>query len=257
MKQRIITGVLLIIGVVIFIGLGGLPLQLMCALIALIASKEIMDVTKEIPKAIQLLVYAFTLILYFAYPSELMVPSHLIFIFMIAIYMCVVLFKDFKVDHAFVLIGMIPLVVCGIRGFYTITELHGKMNLAYLALATYGCDTGAYFSGYLFGKHKLIERLSPKKTIEGSIGGCIIGTLLASILGFMVNLNMTPIQFITLGFILTVTSQFGDLTFSSLKRRYGIKDYGTILPGHGGVIDRTDSFIINVVVYTVFFILFV
>ena len=257
MKQRIITGVLLIIGVIIFVGLGGLPLQLMCALIALIASKEIMDVTKGLPKVVQGLVYLFTLILYFSYPSELMVPSHLIFIFIIAIYMCVVLLEDFKVDYAFVLISMVPLVVCGIRGFYTITELHGKMNLAYLALATYGSDTGAYFSGFFFGKHKLIERLSPKKTIEGSIGGCIIGTLLASILGFMFDLSMNPIQFIILAFILTITSQFGDLTFSSLKRRYQIKDYGTILPGHGGVIDRTDSFIVNVIVYVVFFTLVV
>lgn len=256
MKQRVITGLALVAGVIFFLSVAGIPLLLMCALISLIATKEILDVInkdKDLPLQVQILTYLFTLVFYFAYPQELMVPSHLFFMFMIAIYMCVVLFKEFSVEKAFVLVSMIPLVVSGIRGFYTITTLHSRFNLLYLGLATYGCDTGAYFSGYFFGKHKLIERLSPKKTVEGAIGGVIIGTILASVLGFMVDLGMSPIQFILLAAVLTITSQFGDLTFSALKRQYQIKDYGTILPGHGGVIDRTDSFIFNVVVYVIVF----
>lgn len=260
MKQRIITGVLLIIGTIFFITVGGLPLNLMCGLVAMIAANEVMSVmktTQPIPVVIQGIVYVLTALLYFAYPQELLIPSHMFFLFMIVMYMCVILFEDFKVDYSFLLIAILPLVIVGIRGMYTITELHGPMNFAFLACATFGCDTGAYFSGFLFGKHKLIERLSPKKTVEGAIGGIVIGTLLASIVGIVFNIGLSVTQTILLAFILTITSQFGDLTFSALKRRYGIKDFGNILPGHGGVIDRTDSLIFNTVVYVIFFTLIV
>lgn len=256
MKQRIITGALLALGAVLFIYLGGWPLRIICAIIALLGTKELLGVikqTKTLPIYIEVVCYSFALLMYGLYPTQLMVPSHIFFLYMLLIYAGVILFEDFKIDDAFILVGLLPLCMTGIRGMYTITTLHGQMNFAYLAVATFGCDTGAYFSGYFFGKHKLIERLSPKKTIEGSIGGMIIGTLLASVLGFIFDLGLTPFQFILLAFILTITSQFGDLTFSSLKRRYGIKDFSNLLPGHGGVLDRIDSLIFNTVVYLIFF----
>lgn len=260
MKQRVITGIALIIGTVLFIALGGLPLYLMCGLITLITTYEVLSMIQtkhQIPTVVQVLTALLSLVLYFAYPTELMIPSHMFFIFMVAIYMCVVLFEEFKVNDAFLLVAMLPLVITGIRGMYSITELHGPMNFAFMACATFGCDTGAYFSGFLFGKHKLIERLSPKKTVEGAIGGSIIGTILASGVGIIFNVGLTPFQVVLLAFILTVTSQFGDLTFSAIKRYYGIKDYGKILPGHGGVIDRTDSLIFNTVVYIIFYMFLV
>lgn len=256
MKQRIITAMMLLAGVVFFLGFAGLPLRIMCAVICFVATKEILDVVNKdhsLPMPIQILTYIFAQVFYFANQSQLMAPSHLFFFYMILIYMCVVLFKEFSIEKAFVLISMIPLVMTGIRGFYTITTIHSRLNLLFLGFATYGCDAGAYFAGYFFGKTKLIERLSPKKTVEGAIGGIIFGTALAAVLGFLFNIGMTPLQFIPLAIILTITSQFGDLTFSALKRQYQIKDYGHILPGHGGVIDRTDSFIFNVVVYVIVF----
>ncbi len=258
MKQRIITGSLLIAGAVLFIALGGLPLQIMCGIITLIATYEVLNVikmVKSLPLYIEIVSYVMAIVMYVSYPSQLMVPSHIFFLFMLLVFFGVILFEEFQIDDAFLIITMLSLSICGVRGMYTITTHHSPFNFLYLALATFGCDTGAYFSGYFFGKHKLIERLSPKKTIEGSIGGMMIGTILASICGFVFDLQMKPLAFIVLAFIMTITSQFGDLTFSALKRRYGIKDFSQLLPGHGGVLDRIDSLVFNTVVYIIFFMM--
>ena len=103
-------------------------------------------------------------------------------------------------------------------------------------------DIFAYFAGYLFGKHKLIPKVSPKKTIEGSIGGILGSTLVCLGFGYYFNLNLTMI--ILLGFFGSIIAQMGDLFASSIKRYVGIKDYGKLIPGHGGVLDRFDSVIL-------------
>lgn len=106
-------------------------------------------------------------------------------------------------------------------------------------------DTFAYFAGYFFGKHKLIADVSPKKTVEGSIGG-ILGCVLSFIAyGLIVDIafeRTANIWFLALmGFIASVVAQIGDLLMSVIKRHYGVKDYGAIFPGHGGMLDRLDS----------------
>jgi len=106
-------------------------------------------------------------------------------------------------------------------------------------------DTFAYFTGYFFGKHKLIEDVSPKKTIEGSIGGTVFCAL--SFLGFGLVTKFcfhehTNFLFLAIcGVVVALISQIGDLIMSVIKRHYGIKDFGKIFPGHGGVLDRFDS----------------
>ncbi|MBR6676258.1 MAG: CDP-archaeol synthase [Clostridia bacterium] len=109
-------------------------------------------------------------------------------------------------------------------------------------------DTFAYFCGRLFGRHKLIPSVSPKKTIEGSIGGiifCIIGCVVYRLVLGQMNVESLPAIWIfaVLGLLVSIVSQIGDLIFSLIKRRYGIKDYGILFPGHGGVLDRFDSVI--------------
>lgn len=106
-------------------------------------------------------------------------------------------------------------------------------------------DTFAYFAGYFFGKHKLIADVSPKKTVEGSVGG-ILGCILSFIAyGLIVDIafeRTANIWFLALmGFIASVVAQIGDLLMSVIKRHYGVKDYGAIFPGHGGMLDRLDS----------------
>ena len=112
-------------------------------------------------------------------------------------------------------------------------------------LGAWVCDTFAYFVGVFFGKHKLIPKISPKKTVEGSIGGIVFTIGAFALYTFVVNTffgaNLNYIKLCIFGLILAVVSQLGDLIASAIKREYGIKDYGFIFPGHGGVLDRFDS----------------
>ena len=108
-------------------------------------------------------------------------------------------------------------------------------------------DIFAYFTGMAFGKHKLIPDVSPKKTVEGSIGGIIFSSLGYVIYGLLVSkffeINMNLIALAVFGVLVSIISQVGDLAASLIKREYGIKDYGKLFPGHGGVLDRFDSVI--------------
>lgn len=112
----------------------------------------------------------------------------------------------------------------------------------YIFLVACLTDTYAYISGSLIGRHKLTE-ISPKKTIEGSILGSFMGTILASIYYLTVIDANNIFKVLLMTFILTVLSEFGDLVFSSIKRQFKIKDYSNIIPGHGGMLDRFDSII--------------
>lgn len=115
--------------------------------------------------------------------------------------------------------------------------------------AIWGADSGAYFVGRRFGRHKLCRRISPNKTWEGYIGGIVFGTLLGALLGFFYQnyaaqgSAITAWSGLALGFVLSSTSVFGDLGESMFKRQFGIKDSGTLLPGHGGIFDRIDSWL--------------
>ena len=107
-----------------------------------------------------------------------------------------------------------------------------------------GCDTFAYFFGRAFGRHKLCPSISPHKTVEGSLAGTICGSAL-SLLAWLLLKNFAPIPwyvYLITAFFCTIAGQLGDLTASMIKRQAGIKDFSDLLPGHGGVIDRIDSF---------------
>ena len=112
-------------------------------------------------------------------------------------------------------------------------------------IAAWVSYTFAYFTGFLFGKHKLAPNLSPKKTIEGSIGGVLFAIIACIAYGFIVekltDLSANYIVLGLLGFVLSIVSQIGDIWASLIKREHGIKDYSSMLPGHGGVMDRFDS----------------
>ena len=109
-----------------------------------------------------------------------------------------------------------------------------------VVLTAFGTDIMAYFSGFLFGKHKLCPKISPKKTIEGSIGGTLGSVILSGLFGYFFAPEVL-VHCLVIGVLGGIVSQFGDLTASIFKRKMGIKDYGNLIPGHGGILDRFDS----------------
>lgn len=124
-------------------------------------------------------------------------------------------------------------------------EENGSWLLLFLIIGAFITDIFAYYTGFLFGKHKIIPRVSPKKTIEGSIGGlifCLIFTFAYSFLYKYITNDLIPIyKIIMIGVLSGVLSQIGDWSASYIKRQLGVKDFGTIMPGHGGMLDRLDS----------------
>lgn len=117
----------------------------------------------------------------------------------------------------------------------------GLQWLFFTLILTWSADSGAYFAGRAFGKHKLFERVSPKKTMEGVAGGVVLSTIV-SYFYCATWLPMVPvISAVLLGIVLALLSVVGDLVESMMKRAFGVKDSGNIMPGHGGVIDRLDS----------------
>ena len=116
-------------------------------------------------------------------------------------------------------------------------------------------DTGAYLTGMSIGRHKLMERISPKKTWEGFFGGLIIAALVAWLLSGWLGV-VDKIHWVIISVIISVVGTYGDLVESMLKRSFGVKDSGTIMPGHGGFLDRFDSTIMSFPIVYLFISLF-
>ena len=139
--------------------------------------------------------------------------------------------------------GVLPIMLSTLLRIGLI-ETVGRVRMTLPFVIAFGSDTGAYFTGMKLGKQKLAPHISPKKTLEGAIGGILAGGGCALLYGIILLLCRFGVNLVSLtifGLIGSVVAQLGDLTFSAFKRQYDIKDYGNILPGHGGMLDRFDS----------------
>ncbi|MBO7148727.1 MAG: phosphatidate cytidylyltransferase [Clostridia bacterium] len=180
-------------------------------------------------------------------PAAWAIGMILLYLFWLAAY-CVI--KRGSVTYSLVT-SVFMSVIYITAGFSSLILLSDSTLGAYVFwlvfIGAWVTDTMAYFCGFLFGKHKLIPEISPKKTIEGAIGGTLFAGLAFVLYGFIVSkVSGIPMHlmflFIT-GIISAIVAQFGDLIASAIKREAGIKDYGSLFPGHGGVLDRFDSII--------------
>ncbi len=263
MKQRVISA---IIAFLIFIPIflkGGMVFNLAIYAVSLIGLWEFLNIKsirKELPSFITFISYIimtlFVLVntnnqdLIYSMDYRIIVGLFLVFL------VPVVLYHDrskFSIVDAFYLIGGIFFLGTSFSLIITIRNISLEL-IIYLFLITIITDTYAYLVGRWIGTKKLLESLSPKKTLEGMAGGTIAGMFIGTVFYHTVidpNLPIYIVLFITL--FLSILGQLGDLFFSAIKRYYGKKDFSNIMPGHGGILDRLDS-IIFVVLGFMFFI---
>ncbi len=163
-------------------------------------------------------------------------------------------YKKVKFQDICVVFGMTLLVTTSLNTVSLMRYLNPQHCMLYVVMALFAAwiaDAGAYFVGSFIGKHKLCPNISPKKTVEGAVGGFIINIGLIMLMGYLYNLifygSQLTVSYLALAIIGGVTailSIVGDLSFSIIKRSYDVKDFGNLIPGHGGMMDRFDSVVI-------------
>ncbi len=272
MKVRIITGficALIVIMLLVFTGLGyqGV-MSIPMGIIAAIAAYEIMRVSKCKNKVLTGVSMAVAAIgpAYVDFDLNSIIPIPVsVFAIAYVILLLLIMLKGYektKFEHiALALFGSV--VIPGSLGtFFEVRnlctdypELFQRSHTVFLILCAMYCawmsDTWAYFVGRKFGKHKLSQKISPKKTVEGAIGGVVgavvfcVGTFLVCDRFYFTN-DTVDIRWVVITAIVTsVLGMCGDLSASVIKRNFGEKDFGNIFPGHGGVLDRIDSILVT------------
>ncbi len=262
MKQRVISAIILLLIVIPIIITGGSLFYIAVSLISLFALKELIDIRqtkRSFPVTTQVISYAMLIMLVsnnlyntsFVYSIDYRIIS----VLLAALLLPLVFYQDYdkyNIEDALFLLGSVFFL--GIAFNLLILIRNYSLNyFIYVILITIITDTYAYITGVFIGKNKLIPAISPKKTWEGLIGGIIFGTLVSSVFYYeVINNNINIINLISIGAFLSIMGQLGDLIFSAIKRYYNKKDYTSLIPGHGGILDRLDSIILVIIVFTLF-----
>ncbi len=252
MKTRILSGLIMAPLLVILI-IGGYVLYAGCFVIGVMAVYELfrgfkaMDIHASFPIALcsSIALYAVGLVDQYLTGKEIYASFvlYLAWLFLSVLASLLYLFRidERKLEDALATITGIVYIIFFCYHIAWISTWGAMDYLVWLVVITaFGTDIMAYFSGYALGKHKLCPKISPKKTIEGSIGGTLGSIILCGLFGFFFAKELL-IHCLIVGLLGGVISQFGDLTASVFKRKMGIKDYGNLIPGHGGILDRFDS----------------
>lgn len=251
MKQRILTGVIAGAGFLGIIILGGHLFAAVIFIVATIAMNELLAM-KQIHTFTARGFVGFFLMWFLFIPEPYIknewIPferAELFLLLLIVMLALTVLSRNkWTFDDAGFTILASVYVGYGFHFFHYARTIENGLFFVFLILIlVWSTDSGAYFAGRKFGKRKLSPSISPKKTIEGSLGGVILAILMGSV--FLLIIPLFNNWLIALLFMLTVSlvGQLGDLVESAFKRHYAVKDSGNVLPGHGGILDRFDSLI--------------
>jgi len=248
-KTRLLSGIVLVVLALVLIITGGDLLLGSLLLISLIGMFELYRFF-EIEKSIAAIVGYLAAVLLYGnlWTGFLSDPTALVMgtlILLMSVY--VVTYPRFRTEQVMAVFFGVFYVSAMLSCIYQTRMLEIGAYLVWLIfLCSWGCDTCAYCAGMMFGKHKLVPVLSPKKTVEGAIGGvcgaALLGYLFACIYGSrMLEVGNPRVACAIACAIGAVISQVGDLAASAIKRNHDIKDYGHLIPGHGGILDRFDS----------------
>ncbi len=249
MFLRIVSSLVGLPILIFLIVLGGLPLRVAILAVSLIGLAEFYSAFKGkviMLKIIGILVsLLYYLPMYMTFNSFMFLNSFFIFALLISM---VVRHRDIAIsDCALIFFGFYYTVVPLSFIYMVRMSQFGEYLVWLIFICAWGSDTGAYFTGRSLGKHKLTPSLSPNKTVEGAIGGVVVATILAFIYGLIITRMRSNVDIAVncaiIGAVGAVLSQFGDLAASAIKRQSGVKDFGNLIPGHGGVLDRFDSII--------------
>ncbi|HET7578467.1 MAG TPA: phosphatidate cytidylyltransferase [Bacillales bacterium] len=243
MKQRFLTAALAGVFFLVLALIGGIPFTVLTVMMALVGYAELLRMKK-------IRLYSFPgwvggiLIVLLVFPLSFFTsidPYMTAFLLMLAY---TVLSKNrFSFgDAGFT--GFAALYVA--FGFHYLAQVrleHGAALMFFILFVIWATDSGAYFSGNRFGRRKLWPQISPNKTVEGAVGGILAGLVIAAVYQLFLSVYASMGVALLAALVITVFGQLGDLVESAFKRRYGVKDSGNLLPGHGGILDRCDSWL--------------
>lgn len=251
MKQRILTGTVAGAGFLAVLAIGGYPFHALLMLMAVIGYDELVRMSgtsrRDFPA-----IAGYAGILLMTWPVQggafllKMDAAQGLWLLMLLIMAGMVLGKNrTTIDRAAVL--LFGVLYIG-TGFHFMAVSRWSEDGLLVTLLIYVCiwltDAGAYFVGSWLGKHKLAPAISPNKSVEGALGGLLFAMMGALLFPLLLNDGITWMQSLLLGVTVGLLAQIGDLIQSAYKRFYGVKDSGRLLPGHGGILDRCDSWLI-------------
>lgn len=249
-KTRLLSGIVLVIILIATVGYGGNVLFAVLGIVSLIGLSELYKVVDAHNKVLGFAGYlaavVYYAILFTGHMEYVTMFSILFLILTMAVY--VFSFPQYKAEQVMtVFFGLFYVAVMLSYVYQTRMLSDGGIIVWLIFLSSWGCDTCAYCVGVLIGRHKMAPKLSPKKSIEGGVGGILGAALLGILFALAANhwggADAKPLQYALICGVGGMISQVGDLAASAIKRNYDMKDYGKLIPGHGGILDRFDSVI--------------
>ncbi len=265
-RTRLISGILLVIAALAVIMTGGIFLAAVLCMISVIAYRELTKAcglhpgeegfcSLEIAGCIMILVYYAALVVFMQQGLTAVYPAAMIVVVtVLLVHLFVYVFTFPKYHAGQVMASMFAFLYAPmmLSFIYLLRDgfVHGRYLVWFVFLSSWGSDTCAYAVGVLIGKHKMTPKLSPKKSVEGAVGGVVGAALLFMLYTHLVINRYTDVVLplamaAAVGAVGALVSMVGDLAASAIKRDRNIKDYGKLIPGHGGIMDRFDSVIVT------------
>ena len=257
MKTRIVTGV--VFGTALLCILFLFPAVCLPIVLSLLCGMAVYEILQVTGIARQRLLLVFSVVFSMLVPFFRMLPSQLpaigAFLAYTVVLACIQVkcHETLRVEQtglAFLMSVLVP-VSLSCLGYMRLHNAHGLFYVMLGLIIPWACDIGAYFTGTFLGRHKLCPKISPKKTVEGLVGGIVVSVGCSVLAGFLyerlflVDMAVSLWQIALVALVCAPLSVIGDLFASIIKRQHDVKDYGKIFPGHGGVMDRFDSLILT------------